>query len=63
MRNTPASLFPNTSQEDSVAWNLIANERFSIQSAWNAFRRPNPMFTWAKVIWYKHGVPRWSIIQ
>lgn len=66
LRSTPASLTPHISQEDSVVWNLTANGRFSIKSAWNALRRvrtPHPVVNWSKVIWFKHAVHRWSIIQ
>lgn len=46
-----------------MVWNLTANGRFSIKSAWNALRTPHPVVNWSKVIWFKHAVHRWSIIQ
>ncbi|XP_058200946.1 uncharacterized protein LOC131315769 [Rhododendron vialii] len=63
IEHTPVSLLSNTTREDSIIWNLNANGRFSVQSAWNAFRRPKPPVPWAKVVWYKHAVPRWAIVQ
>lgn len=35
----------------------------SKESAWNAFTNPHPSVPWSKVIWLKHAVPRWSLIQ
>ncbi|XP_058215475.1 uncharacterized protein LOC131326638 [Rhododendron vialii] len=63
IEHTPVSLLPNTARENSIIWNLNANGKFSVQSAWNAFRRPKPLVPWAKVVWYKHAVPRWAIVQ
>lgn len=61
--HTPASFIPHTSREDTVVWNLTTNGRFTIKSAWDGFRTDHPLVNWAKVIWFKHGVPRWFILQ
>ncbi|XP_058180159.1 uncharacterized protein LOC131298698 [Rhododendron vialii] len=63
IRNTPDSFIPHLAQEETMVWNLNASGKFSIQSAWNAFRSPKPVVEWAKVVWFKPAIPRWSIIQ
>ncbi|KAI8568988.1 hypothetical protein RHMOL_Rhmol02G0244100 [Rhododendron molle] len=63
LRTTPNSLVSKVSHEDSVVWNLNPNGKFSVSSAWHAFRNPKPLVAWYKVVWFKHAIRRWSIIQ
>ncbi|KAI8573525.1 hypothetical protein RHMOL_Rhmol01G0284300 [Rhododendron molle] len=62
-RATPATFVPHPSQEDTVIWNLTSDKKFSVQSAWNAIRRQHSKVSWFKIIWFKHHVPCWAIIQ
>lgn len=50
-------------QDDSVGWTLTANGTFSVQSVWDSLRVSGPKVDWQKVVWFKHYVPRWFVIQ
>lgn len=61
--HTPSNFVPNVLAEDTVRWSISPTGIYSVQSAWNALRPSAPEVDWHKVIWYKHHIPRWSIIQ
>lgn len=63
LRATPPHFIPHPSQEDTNFWNLTPNNSFSIKSAWKDVRRQHTQVTWHPIIWFKHHVPNWSIIQ
>lgn len=62
-RATPNSFLPNVLCEDSIRWLLSPSGIFSIKTVWNAFRFSAPEVDWHKVVWFKHHVPRWAIVQ
>ncbi|KAF7114252.1 hypothetical protein RHSIM_RhsimUnG0092200 [Rhododendron simsii] len=57
------SFVPNVLADDTVRWSTSPTGIYSVQSAWNASRPSAPEVDWHKVIWYKHHIPRCSIIQ
>lgn len=61
--HTPAGFSPNLQHEDIVVWTLTATGSYSVQSAWDKIRSFGPRVDWVKVVWFKHYVPKWSIIQ
>ncbi|KAF7126773.1 hypothetical protein RHSIM_Rhsim11G0029500 [Rhododendron simsii] len=62
MDNSPSSLVPNSTNEDSVVWVLNA-QGFSIKSAWEAIRLTKPVAFWWKVVWFKFHIPKWAIVD
>lgn len=61
--HTAGSFLPNIQQDDSVSWVLNVNKIYSVQSAWSNLRASGPKVEWYQVVWFKHHVPRWSVIQ
>lgn len=54
---------PSSTQEDYVSLSLTATGMFSIQSTWQALRHCWSTVPWRKIIWFKHHIPKWGIIQ
>ena len=51
--------------DDGVKWkqrDVEYGSEFSAYSTWDMVRVQNTKFPWAKLIWFKHGVPRYAFI-
>lgn len=48
--------------EDKAIWLASSDGCFSIQSVWNLWRTQHPKVQWAKLLWFKHHIPRISTI-
>lgn len=54
--HTPVGFLPNMLQDDSVRWTLTATGTFNLRAS-------GSKVDWRKVVWFKHHVPRWAVIQ
>lgn len=54
--HTPVGFLPNMLQDDSVMWTLTATGTFNLRAS-------GSKVDWRKVVWFKHHVPRWAVIQ
>lgn len=57
IHHTPASFSPNVQRKDTVVWTLTATGSYSVQSVTCGLGKT------VKVVWFKHEVLRWSVIQ
>lgn len=63
MESNPADLKPCVHKEDDVIWTPTTHGVYSSRSAWDALRTVRSLVGWYAVLWFKHHVPRWGIIQ
>ena len=47
---------------DKIVWQPTGNNRFSIASAYNEWRRVLPKVDWNNIVWFKAHIPRFSFI-
>lgn len=60
--STPVCFNPNPSSTDKALWNLTTDGKFSIQSAWNHWRKKFDKVVWHKLVWGPHRIPKVSFI-
>ncbi|KAI8544609.1 hypothetical protein RHMOL_Rhmol08G0310000 [Rhododendron molle] len=63
IRHTPDNLVPHPDREDTVLWNLTVTGEYTSKSAWGALRVPGEEVRWHYLVWFKHYIPRWAMIQ
>lgn len=49
-------------KEDKIEWTLTKTKRYSIVSAWDAFREVRSKVSWGNLIWKKLHIPRQSFV-
>ncbi|KAL7229757.1 hypothetical protein ACSBR2_008296 [Camellia fascicularis] len=60
--STPVGCKPNPSSSDTALWKLTTDGQFSIQSAWNHWRKKFDKVVWHKLVWGPHRIPKVSFI-
>ncbi|KAL7181471.1 hypothetical protein ACSBR1_040377 [Camellia fascicularis] len=60
--STPVGCKPNPSSSDTALWKLTTDGQFSIQSAWNHWRKKFDKVVWHKLVWGPHRIPKASFI-
>ncbi|XP_028119111.1 uncharacterized protein LOC114316615 [Camellia sinensis] len=58
--STLVCFHPNPSSTDQAIWNLTTDGKFSIQSAWNHWRKKFDIVVWHKLVWGPHRIPKVS---
>ncbi|XP_050207357.1 uncharacterized protein LOC126656782 [Mercurialis annua] len=47
---------------DSIEWNVLKNDKFSISRTWKIYRTDYNSLPWFKIVWGKNYVPKHSFI-